>query len=73
LLAYFDGDRQRVLDCVGQIAAIADDDGLVFHRREARDETIREDDVDAGVRVTMPARLGTARIKLVLNVNFGDP
>jgi hypothetical protein len=38
-----------------------------------RAQTIRTDDHYAGLRVTMPAFLGSAQVKLALDINFGDP
>jgi hypothetical protein len=58
---------------VGEIAGISVDDGLEFDTDQIRAAAIREDDLYSGLRITMPAFLGKARIKLALDVNFGDP
>jgi hypothetical protein len=58
---------------ISEIAAIAVDDGVVFSPDQAQPQTIREDDHYAGVRITMPAAIGQAQVKLALDINFGDP
>lgn len=68
-----DGDESHVLALVAEIAAIAVDDGVVFDVAAVRAQPIRQDDFYGGVRVTMPAAIGQARVKLALDVNFGDP
>ncbi len=73
LLAHVDRDQRGVLDCIRHITAIDYDDGLIFQPDQARAQTIRENDVYAGVRVSTPAKLGAAEIKLVLDISFGDP
>lgn len=73
LLAHIRRDEEDVVQWVCQIANIAVDDGVVYHVDGVRNTTIREDGNYAGVRVTMPAAVGRARVKLALDVNFGDP
>jgi hypothetical protein len=73
LLGRMDNDEQALIDRVAEIAAIAVDDGLAFDNTDLRAAVIREDDLYSGLRITMPAALGKARIKLALDVNFGDP
>lgn len=73
LLAYLQQDEDDVVDRIGQIAAISIDDGVTYQVDQARQQPIREDGHYAGVRVTMPASIGRARVKLALDVNFGDP
>jgi len=73
LLASLRREDSEVLARVREIAAIEVDDGLRYHVDQVRAETIREDDHYAGLRVTMPASLGSAQVKLALDINFGDP
>lgn len=47
-------------------------DGVVFDASSVRAERIREDQVYEGVRVTMVARLSTARVGVQVDVGFGD-
>lgn len=56
-----------------RVAEIAvEDDGLVFLRDTVTAETIRENDIYQGVRVSIEARLGNARIPLQVDIGFGD-
>lgn len=73
LLAYLDGEQQYVLDCIGEITEIHVADGLAFDSDRAQARAIRETDTYAGIRITIPARLGKAQIKLALDISFSDP
>jgi predicted nucleotidyltransferase component of viral defense system len=68
-----DRDGQRVAVWVREIASIDVDDGVVFTIDRLRSQQIREGDLYPGVRLTVPAMIGRARLNLVLDVNFGDP
>jgi len=68
-----DNDLDTVTHLVSRIAALPMDDGLVFHADQTAAETIREDETYSGVRVTMPATLDRAQVKLKVDVNVGDP
>jgi hypothetical protein len=68
-----DREEESVLGLVAQIALVSVDDGVTFDADSARTTPIREDDLYAGVRVFVPANIGRAKIKLALDVNFGDP
>ena len=48
------------------------DDGLVLEQGSIRGEQIREAQEYGGVRVTMTARLGNARIPIQVDIGFGD-
>jgi hypothetical protein len=47
-------------------------DGLVFEADNVQAEDIQEDSLYHGVRVTLLARLGTARIPIQVDIGFGD-
>jgi Nucleotidyl transferase AbiEii toxin, Type IV TA system len=66
-------DADTVVARVAEIAALPSDDGVDFLTESASATTIRDDALYAGVRVTMDARIATARVKLRLDVSFGDP
>ena len=68
-----DSDEQRVGAWVREIASADIDDGVVFAVDRLRSQQIRGGDLYPGVRITVPAAVGTARLNLVLDVNFGDP
>ena len=48
------------------------DDGVVFHPKSVRGSRIREDQEYEGVRITLNASIGTARLSLQVDVGFGD-
>jgi len=67
------GDPEEVAERVRIIAALEVDDGLAFDLASVIAMTIREEDEYAGVRVKLTATLGTARLTVGIDVNFGDP
>lgn len=67
------GDPEEVAERVRIIAALEVDDGLAFDLASVTAMTIREEDEYAGVRVKLTATLGTARLTVGIDVNFGDP
>jgi predicted nucleotidyltransferase component of viral defense system len=66
-------DEENLLAVVGEIANIPSDDGLTFDASAARAAVIREQTAYPGLRISVPATLGTARLRLRLDVNLGDP
>lgn len=66
-------DPTDVAERIRTIAAIDAADGLVFDPSSVTAATIRDDDEYAGARVKLTAMLGTARLTLGIDVNFGDP
>ncbi|MGC5331023.1 nucleotidyl transferase AbiEii/AbiGii toxin family protein [Micromonospora sp. DT62] len=70
---WISNDTAQVLGIVRQIAALHLDDGLVFDAAGAGAETIRDDDVYSGVRVTLAGTLAAARLTFHVDVNVGDP
>jgi len=57
----------------GEIAAIPMTDGVSFAASEISLRTIREDAGYPGKRLTMPAAIAGAALKLKLDLSFGDP
>jgi hypothetical protein len=70
---YIANDLNEVLAIVRDIARITLDDGLLFHADQARAESIREEEIYSGVRVSLTAELSAARLALHVDVNVGDP
>ena len=66
-------DPDDVAERVRAIAGIEIADGLVFDPASVTATTIRDEDEYAGVRVKLVATLGTARLTVGMDVNFGDP
>lgn len=67
------GDESEILPRIAAIAATAVDDGVVFDTTTLKSVSIREQDEYHGLRLTMTASIARARIKLQLDVSFGDP
>lgn len=61
----------RVIDIATQ--PMAHDDGIVFLVDTVRSRVIRDEELYSGVRITMGCAVATAKIKLRLDINFGDP
>ncbi|RAS63741.1 nucleotidyltransferase AbiEii toxin of type IV toxin-antitoxin system [Lentzea atacamensis] len=68
-------DEESVIARVVDVARVELDpeDGVVFLVDTATAQSIRDDDLYAGVRITMSCRISTASVKLKLDINFGDP
>ncbi|PPF23670.1 nucleotidyl transferase AbiEii/AbiGii toxin family protein [Rathayibacter rathayi] len=66
-------DAAEVVERVRLITTLEVPDGLVFDPAGVAATTIRDDDEYAGVRVRLTATLGTARLTVGMDVNFGDP
>lgn len=61
----------RVVDIANQ--PMAQDDGIVFLVESVTSRVIRDEELYSGVRIAMDCAVATARIKLRLDINFGDP
>jgi hypothetical protein len=70
---HISNDTEQVLSMVRTIAAVQAEDGLVFDAHNAMAETIRDEDVYGGVRVTLTGELSVAKLSLHVDVNVGDP
>jgi hypothetical protein len=68
----FDNDVDHVLEVVRDVLAVGLDDGLSFHLESATVQQIRDGGPYHGVRVAIEAALGTARLKLKLDISVGD-
>lgn len=67
------GEEENLIAVVREIASIPADDGITFDASAVRASVIREHTAYPGLRISVPATLGTARLQLRLDVNFGDP
>jgi Nucleotidyl transferase AbiEii toxin, Type IV TA system len=68
-----DNDMENLRSVVSEIAAIELADGVVFDVSGVSLVAIREDADYDGVRAAVPASLGSAVLKLRLDLSFGDP
>jgi hypothetical protein len=66
-------DEGRLCVMVGEILAIAMEDGVSFDPASISTTSIRDDADYEGVRLTLPADLAGAALKLKLDLSFGDP
>jgi hypothetical protein len=69
----FPGDEGEIIRRITQIAATEIDDGVTFEPDTVTTVPIRQDDEYHGLRLAMAATLSRARLKLQLDVSFGDP
>jgi hypothetical protein len=69
----FPGEEEEIVSRITQIAATDIDDGVSFDPASLTTVPIRQDDEYHGLRLAMSAALSTARLKLQLDVSFGDP
>jgi predicted nucleotidyltransferase component of viral defense system len=67
------GDEESLLAVIREVVSIRVDDGMTFDVSQAQATTIREHAAYPGTRIVIPVALGTARLQLRLDVNFGDP
>lgn len=74
LLGHIDNSVERVVEAIRAICQepVPEDDGLRFQTEGITGERITEAAEYQGVRVHLPVTLGTARIRLQIDVGFGD-
>lgn len=73
LLGFGRVDNDRLRSALADIAAVpCAEDGLLFDLSELRITTIRAVTEDVGARALFLARLGKARIRMQLDIGFGD-
>lgn len=69
----FTGDEAELTRRISAIAATEVDDGVVFDFSGLKTVPIRDDGRYFGLRLVMEASIDRARLKLQLDVSFGDP
>jgi len=69
----FPGTETEIVHRIAVIAATEIDDGVVFDPATLKTVPIREEDEYHGLRLSMAASIARARLKLQLDVSFGDP
>ncbi len=68
-----ENDTETIFAATCEISAITLDDGVIFDIETATAESIRDEAIYGGVRVTMAAQLATARPHFHVDTNVGDP
>lgn len=68
-------DEANIMRIVSEVAgtSLEVDDGMLYDSASIEANAIREGDHYSGLRVSMTASLATAKLKLRLDINFGDP
>ncbi|MEU1089633.1 nucleotidyl transferase AbiEii/AbiGii toxin family protein [Streptomyces sp. NPDC005892] len=69
----FSGEETEIIRRIAAIATTEVDDGVAYDSTTLRTVPIREEDEYHGVRLSMVASIARARLKLQLDVSFGDP
>lgn len=70
---FFPNQETEIVRRISSIAATDVDDGVLFDWRSVRTLPIREEGEYHGLRVAMAATIARARLRLQLDVSFGDP
>lgn len=72
LLGFGPDDEANLIATFRDIAAMELGDGIVFDPDSVKADAIREDNTYGGTRITLVARIGSARCALQIDVGFGD-
>ena len=72
LLGFGPDDEANLIATFREIAVMDLGDGIVFDPDSVKADAIREDNTYGGTRITLMARIGSARCALQIDVGFGD-
>jgi len=72
LLGFGPDDEATLIATFRDVAAMDLGDGIVFDLGSVKADAIREDNTYGGTRITLVARIGSARCALQIDVGFGD-
>ena len=72
LLGFGPDDEANLIATFREVAAMDLGDGIVFDPESVQAQAIREDNTYGGTRITLVARIGSARCALQIDVGFGD-
>lgn len=72
LLGFGPDDAAHLIATFREVATMDLGDGIVFNPDSVRADAIREDNTYGGTRITLVARIGSARCALQIDVGFGD-
>ena len=72
LLGFGPDDEANLIATFRDIAVMDLGDGIVFDPDSVKADAIREDNTYGGTRITLVARIGSARCALQIDVGFGD-
>ena len=71
-LGFGPDDEANLITTFRDIAVMDLGDGIVFDPKSVKADAIREDNTYGGTRITLTARIGSARCSLQIDVGFGD-
>lgn len=72
LLSFGPDDQANLIVTFCEVAAMDLGDGIMFDPESVKADAIREDNTYGGTRITLVARIGSARCALQIDVGFGD-
>ena len=72
LLGFGPDDEANLIGTFRNIAVMDLGDGIMFDPESVKAQAIREDNTYGGTRITLVARIGSARCALQIDVGFGD-
>jgi hypothetical protein len=72
LLGHGDPDPEAMLGVFTEVCAIEFEDGVVFNVAALEVDTIRDEAEYGGLRIKTNASVGGARIRVVVDIGFGD-
>ncbi len=72
LLGFGPDDEENLIATFREVVAMDLGDGIVFDPNSVKAISIREDNTYGGTRITLVARIGSARCALQIDVGFGD-
>lgn len=73
LLGFVEADEARLIEVMQSVCTVqVEDDGVLFEPISITVEKIREETAYGGLRCLIPATLGSAKLRVQLDVGFGD-
>lgn len=72
LLGFGDAEREAIAAIFTEICMMPADDGVVFAKDALSIDELREDNAYGGLRLKTMASIGTARVRVVIDIGFGD-
>jgi hypothetical protein len=72
LLGFGDDDPDRMVSTFKEICAVSFNDGVVFDIDSVTIDRVREELEYGGLRIKMNATVDTARVRVVIDIGFGD-
>jgi len=72
LLGFGPDDEVNLIATFREVGAMELGDGILFDPQSVQAQAIREDNTYGGTRISLVARIGSARCALQIDVGFGD-